>query len=92
MVPLIVLGVLPLLALTGYWLVRSRMAPAAERFFVFRCGRCGQKIRYLAEKAGRPGKCPRCKTACLLPANPQLLEAVSYNSAGYSVKVGQVLR
>jgi hypothetical protein len=92
MVPLIVLGVLPLLALAGYWLVRARTTPTPEQFFVFRCGRCGQKVRYLAAKAGRPGKCPRCKTACTLPVNPQLLDEVAYNAAGYPVKVGQVLR
>ena len=66
--------------------------PTPEQFFVFRCGRCGQKVRYLAAKAGRPGKCPRCKTACTLPVNPQLLDEVAYNAAGYPVKVGQVLR
>jgi hypothetical protein len=92
MVPFVVLAVLPLLALAGYWVVRPRAARAEERFFVFRCDRCGQKVRYLAEKAGRPGKCPRCKTPCLLPSTPQDRNAVAYNRHGYPVKVGQVLR
>ena len=92
MVPLIVLTVLPLLALAIYWLGRPRPERSEERFYVFRCNRCGQKVRYLAEKAGRPGKCPRCKTSCVLPATPQDTDDVAYNRHGYPVRVGQVLR
>jgi len=92
MVPLVVLAILPLMALAGYWITRRRPARAEERFFVFRCNRCGQKVRYLAEKAGRPGKCPRCKTACVLPSTPQDADDVAYNRRGYPVRVGQVLR
>jgi hypothetical protein len=92
MVPMVVLTVLPLLAFAGYWLARSRGGRTEIRFYVFRCGRCGQKVRYLAEKAGRPGMCPRCKTPCVLPATPQDVDDVAYNRHGYPVKVGQLLR
>jgi DNA-directed RNA polymerase subunit RPC12/RpoP len=42
-----------------------------EKFLHFRCAECGQKVRYLATKAGRPGMCPRCRQRWTLPTVAQ---------------------
>ena len=51
------------------WLLFFRQ-PREEQSFFFRCPGCGQKLRYLARKAGRPGQCPRCKQGCTFPTRP----------------------
>lgn len=45
--------------------------PQKEQSFFFRCPSCGQKLRYLARKAGKLGKCPRCNKGCTFPSTPQ---------------------
>ena len=44
--------------------------PRAATFYHCRCPRCGQKVRYRANRAGRPGICPRCRQGLPLPATP----------------------
>ena len=38
-----------------------------------RCPDCGQKVRYVQERAGREVKCPRCRRQIILPATAQPL-------------------
>jgi hypothetical protein len=57
---------------TGWWLRGPRAEPQAV-FHVIRCGRCCQKVRYPAHKAGGAGLCPRCLRCLVLPKTPQPL-------------------
>jgi hypothetical protein len=75
----------------GYWLVHARSAQEG-RFQSFRCPGCGQKLRYLTEKAGRIGICPRCKARCTFPATTQNAEFDENSPERIRVRVGQVLR
>ena len=50
----------------------ARREPGGEGpYHVFRCGRCGQKVRYLTSKAGQASACPRCWQHLNLPATSQ---------------------
>jgi len=55
-----------------WWQLAGR-AQAGVEFMHCWCEECGQKVRYSAEKAGRPGGCPRCKHRWILPLEPQPL-------------------
>jgi len=44
-----------------------RMEGQQDEFLIFRCARCGRKLRYLASSAGMPGQCPKCKQNCTFP-------------------------
>jgi hypothetical protein len=67
---LLLFGLLGAVTLAGVscWLFFRQ--PREEPSFFFRCPGCGQKLRYLARKAGRPGQCPRCKQGCTFPIQP----------------------
>ncbi len=58
---------LALAGLIGFLQRRKRTLRAAS-YQVFRCPRCGHKLRYLVSKAGRPGMCPNCRQKWRLPA------------------------
>jgi len=60
------LGTTATLAMAGYMWMRRRPAKR-EAHHIFRCVRCGQKVRYLASKVGQQGMCPRCGKNCVLP-------------------------
>src|SRR5262245_20471060 len=79
-VTLIVFAVAILGMGTLFYLVRRRPSDSAA-YHAFRCPGCGQKVRYLATKAGRPAKCPRCRGLWTLPTNPQLV-----TTGGYSLR------
>ncbi len=49
----------------------ARMQDEEEAYHVCRCKGCGQKLRYLASKAGRGNLCPRCGQLVILPAESQ---------------------
>jgi hypothetical protein len=67
---LVLLGLLGAVAGIGMvWWFFFR-SPREEPSFFFRCPGCGQKLRYLARKAGRSGQCPRCKQGCTFPTGP----------------------
>jgi hypothetical protein len=68
------------------WFPRRRFRH--DPFRRFRCPGCGQKVRYVASKAGRAALCPRCKQACTLPADPPTQPA----NDGYRIKIGQRLK
>jgi DNA-directed RNA polymerase subunit RPC12/RpoP len=44
-----------------------RLEGQQDEFLIFRCARCGRKLRYLASSAGMPGQCPKCKQNCTFP-------------------------
>jgi hypothetical protein len=65
------------------WYTMSRAgAPTEDEYFWFRCPGCRQKLRCSTDKAGREGKCPRCKRSCTLPASSQQLEKHTNNLVG----------
>jgi hypothetical protein len=65
------------------WWFLSRQRRREQSFF-FRCAACGQKLRYLARKAGQRGKCPRCNQGCTFPSQPQ---EVATNAGGDEPRV-----
>jgi predicted RNA-binding Zn-ribbon protein involved in translation (DUF1610 family) len=67
-------------ALAFIW-ARWRPTPADEVQH-FRCPGCGQKLRYLARKGGRPGACPNCRKQWTLPAVTQKRSANEGIAAG----------
>lgn len=81
-------GTVAILALVGYLVVRL-YAPSEEMFYFFRCPACGQKLRYLAHKAGRSAICPRCRRSVTLPATPQ--SVAKPESPAHSYPVGRRL-
>ena len=85
-VTILLFGLIVLAAVRTFWKMQSR-GPRAETFLLFRCPRCGQKVRYLAAKAGRDALCPRCLQRWTLPTTPQ--QVVPPGRQGYAVKVGQ---
>jgi hypothetical protein len=85
---LLLLGFLGAAALAGLsWWLFFRL-PRAEQSYSFHCPSCGQKLRYLARKAGQLGKCPRCKQACTFPTGPQ--RAPANASEGGRVRFGRL--
>src|SRR6266404_5441565 len=79
----LVVGTITALATGTYFYIRPRAA-SNRAFQTFRCAQCGQKLRFLASKAGRAGMCPRCRKQWTLPAHAQM-------AAAGAVKVGQRL-
>jgi hypothetical protein len=75
------LGIVVLAASGTFRWVRSHN-PEAEKYLLFRCPHCGQKVRYLASKAGRPGMCPRCRQQWTLPTAPPPLASASRGRNG----------
>jgi hypothetical protein len=67
---LIVVGMLVVGALVGCLWLCSRHGPGAERL-QSRCPRCGQKVRYAANRVGRAFSCPLCRFHWTLPAASQ---------------------
>jgi hypothetical protein len=76
--------------LAGGYGVRKFRAKKPEKLFVFRCTRCGQKLRYQATKAGKPGMCPSCGKACVLPDSDLESAHVSTENLQIARRVGQV--
>src|SRR5262249_15274854 len=60
-----------------------------ETFHYFRCPECGQKVRYLASRAGREAMCPRCAKKWTLPREPRIFDPAAYSIEGYELRVGQ---
>ncbi len=54
-----------------WWWQEGRLFRTEESLLYCRCEECGQKIRYLATRAGRPAGCPRCKRRWILPETPE---------------------
>jgi hypothetical protein len=77
-------------AITGLIWARQRSVEEGP-YHLFRCPDCGQKLRYLASKAGRPSVCPRCRQCRTLPAAPQELPRERYSSEAYLEKARSVL-
>jgi hypothetical protein len=87
---LVIFVLLGIFVVSGAGVILSARSRAAQDEFQYtRCGECGQKVRYLASKAGRPGMCPRCKQQWILPATPQVLPVALQAADGYLVKLGQ---
>jgi DNA-directed RNA polymerase subunit RPC12/RpoP len=71
------LAVIAIVGLVGvgaasYWFA-SRRQPAQEPVNLYRCSDCGQKLRYLASKAGNAGMCPRCRNRFIFPETSQVI-------------------
>jgi DNA-directed RNA polymerase subunit RPC12/RpoP len=81
---LILLGTTAALSVGGCVVYRSRRAEKMARV-LFRCPACGQKLRCLASKAGRPGMCPRCRERWTLPAVTQELTAQTTPCGSYRI-------
>jgi hypothetical protein len=65
---LALLGVVVVLgAVGGYLLLRPRRPAENRPDAHFNCPSCGRRLRYRASQAGRPGMCPRCRTALTFP-------------------------
>ena len=77
------------LATAGAILYVRRRQPQEEPYYYFRCPECGQKVRYLASKAGRECMCPRCGKKWTLPRQPQPFDPAAYSADGYQLRVGQ---
>jgi DNA-directed RNA polymerase subunit RPC12/RpoP len=67
-VTLVVAGIATAAALAAgsYALIRFR-SRAEPIIYHFRCPNCGQKLRYIADRAGRDAKCSRCRSVGRLP-------------------------
>ena len=63
-----------------------RLSVREPVYHVCRCRSCGQKLRYLAGKAGRVSMCPRCQQFLTLPATPQELSKERYLHPDYLEK------
>ncbi|HLN26953.1 MAG TPA: hypothetical protein VK395_04370 [Gemmataceae bacterium] len=74
---------------TGVYIWRRPQTRQRGRFYVFRCPRCNQKVRYLAAKAGRGGMCPRCGERWTLPAMPQNVQGSDPDHASYLERIGE---
>jgi hypothetical protein len=61
-----------------------------DRSYVFRCPKCGQKLRCAARQAGQPGACPRCQERCTFPAASRSLTEPSRSEVGYRLMRRQV--
>jgi hypothetical protein len=70
----------------------ARRRGGDEPYHCFRCPGCGQKVRYLASRAGKSALCPRCRRCCVLPATPRERAGREYPGAAERVAVGRVLR
>jgi hypothetical protein len=57
------------LAAGAYVAIRNR-SPKKPAICHFRCPTCDKKLRYTADRAGRPAICPRCRWVGPLPLNP----------------------
>jgi DNA-directed RNA polymerase subunit RPC12/RpoP len=69
------LAVIAIVGLVGvgaatYWFFSGRR-PVQEPINLYRCSDCGQKLRYLASKAGNAGMCPRCRNRFVFPETSQ---------------------
>jgi DNA-directed RNA polymerase subunit RPC12/RpoP len=87
MVTSLLVGVV-LCTLGAFVWIRGRR-PQSEPMLLFRCTGCGQKVRYAASKAGRPGMCPRCGQRWKLPQEPQTCPPATVSYDGYQIFVGQ---
>jgi hypothetical protein len=79
----IIVGVV-VVASVVVWRFRAG-APEATPIQRFRCSGCGQKLRYLATKAGRTVMCPNCRERCKLPSDGEAFDA----SREYQIRVGE---
>jgi hypothetical protein len=68
--------------------VRSR-TPAKERFHLFRCPGCEQKLRCRVSKSGRGGICPRCGLLWTMPTHAHALPVTARPGAGSLARVGR---
>jgi ribosomal protein S27E len=68
--------------------MRSRR-PEEEQFLRFRCPGCGQKLRFLASKAGRDSRCPQCQQRFTLSDGLRASSLLTYSNDGYQLRVGQ---
>jgi hypothetical protein len=58
-----------------------------QQYQYCRCPDCGQKLRYLAAKAGRPALCPLCRRRLTLPRRREELSPALDASGGYQVRL-----
>ena len=71
--PLVVLGALDVNILMAVAVfvasqrTTSRRADDEPVYHRFTCRRCGRRLRYREQQAGRPAKCPGCKSVLLFP-------------------------
>jgi DNA-directed RNA polymerase subunit RPC12/RpoP len=72
-IPMIVFGTGALIVTLGYVISRFEGKKSEPRF-LYRCPKCQIKIRYTQTYAGKPGKCPRCKTNWILPDRQEPLD------------------
>lgn len=72
--PMMLLAVVVALSGVSYLWLRARPAAAPVRRCM-RCPGCGQKVRYLACRAGHAALCPRCRVRLTLPLDPCPLPA-----------------
>jgi hypothetical protein len=77
-----------LFGIAGMLLSTHIRNPRDEKLYHFRCTSCGQKLRYLASKAGRAGMCPRCRTKCTFPREGESSPSFIQSTDGYAVRVG----
>jgi hypothetical protein len=66
---LIVFGLVVILAVGGYLLLRLRPLKK-EAYFYFRCPYCDRKVRFRERLAGSWTICPACKHHFTVPAVP----------------------
>jgi len=68
----VVIGIVALaavVAVLAYLFAQSVRKPP-DVYWIFQCPQCQQKLHYRPERAGRTGKCPRCKQYVRFPTTP----------------------
>jgi len=86
MATVVLLSVGAVLFLAAGCIWYGRRPPGEKCYFFGRCPKCNQKLRFLAEKAGKRALCPRCKEPWTLPAAAQ--RATAAPAAGHDARVG----
>jgi ribosomal protein L37AE/L43A len=85
MMPIVLVATATVFAVGGCAWVRARSGPVRELHW-FRCPRCGQKLRYQPNRAGRIVACPGCKHGFALPAEPQTTPSAGSSAEGYRLR------
>jgi hypothetical protein len=88
---LVLVGTGATAAVAGYSWARGRR-PQEEKYVVFRCPRCEQKLRCRAEAAGLQGMCPRCMKSWTLPGASEAPASRAPGRGAYRLERRPVLR
>lgn len=68
---------------------KNKRSQEVASYHITRCQECGQKLRYLAAKAGRDALCPRCGNRAALPDEATAAAEDRVDFSSLQVRVGE---